>query len=185
MSGATRRGVERASGRACRAGTRRPCPCPRNSVLIRSPASSIDRAASSDGRRARLLRPIRQRRRIERQDLGSAPALLALVESLARFLADPAALDRAHVRHEARGSSTAVRFLRDVREHVDAGDVHRAERGALRPAERRAGDRVDLLDRVSAGLERAQHLRRRRTAPMWLAMKFGVSFATTTPLPRR
>jgi hypothetical protein len=47
---------------------------------------------------------------------------------------------------------------RDVREDVHARDVHRAERRALRPADRRTGDRVDLLDRVIAGLERREHL---------------------------
>ena len=41
---------------------------------------------------------------------------------------------------------------------VDARDVHRAERRAFRPAERRSGDRVDLLDRVVTRRERAQRL---------------------------
>ena len=47
-----------------------------------------------------------------------------------------------------------------MRQHVDAGDVHRAERRAAGTAERGAGDRVDLLDRVLAAgerLERARH----------------------------
>ena len=56
--------------------------------------------------------------------------------------------------HERRQLEAEV--LRDVREDVDAGDVHRPERRALRPAERRPGDRVDLLDRVAAALERLQ-----------------------------
>ena len=41
-----------------------------------------------------------------------------------------------------------------VRQDVDAGDVHRAKRGAARPAERRSGDRVDLFDRVAAARDR-------------------------------
>ena len=44
----------------------------------------------------------------------------------------------------------------DVAENVDARDVHRAERRALWPADGRAGDRVDLLDRVLPRLEHAK-----------------------------
>ena len=42
-------------------------------------------------------------------------------------------------------------------EHIEAGDVHRAERGALWSSERRAGDGVDVLDCQRAGFERPQH----------------------------
>ena len=48
--------------------------------------------------------------------------------------------------------------MNDVREDVDAGEIERPERGALRPSERRAGDRVDLLDRVGAGLDLLEDL---------------------------
>ena len=48
-----------------------------------------------------------------------------------------------------------------MRQHVDAGDIHRPERRAAGTAERRSGNRVDLLDRVLAG---RQHIERARDA---------------------
>ena len=131
---------------------------------MRSPAI-VDRlrAASSDGSRAGCLGRYVQRRRIEGQDLARRGLL---VEPLPGLRADPAraatsSLDERRQR-ELRRSSAIVKPLgqipRDVGEHVDAGDVHRAERRALRPADRRTGDRVDLFDGVLARLERAQDL---------------------------
>ena len=43
-------------------------------------------------------------------------------------------------------------------DHVDTDDVHRAERGALRPSDRGTGHCVDLFNRVTAGLEGSQDL---------------------------
>src|SRR4026208_1197596 len=40
-----------------------------------------------------------------------------------------------------------------------AAGLHRPEGGAFRPADRRAGHRVDFLDGVVPGLERAEHPR--------------------------
>ena len=37
--------------------------------------------------------------------------------------------------------------MNNVREDIDAGEVERAERRALRPAERRAGHGIDFFDR--------------------------------------
>ena len=122
---------------------------------MRSPTSSIDAGGVERGQPRRLLRPVVQRRRIERQDLA---ARVLLVEALARLLADPAALDQRlderrqrETRARRRRGKPLGQVARHVREDVDAGDVHRAERRALRPAERRAGDRVDLFDRELAG----------------------------------
>ena len=114
-----------------------------------------------------------------------------LVEALPGLRADPAALDQ---RVDERRQREATRSLaaqplgevaRHVREHVDAGDVQRPERRALRPADRRAGDRVDLFDRVLAAAPARANAASAPKRPMRLAMKFGVSFATTTPLPSR
>ena len=47
-----------------------------------------------------------------------------------------------------------------MRQDVDAGDIHRAERRALGASDRRSADRVDLFDRELPGdqeLERAHH----------------------------
>ncbi len=46
-----------------------------------------------------------------------------------------------------------VQVANHVGEDVEAGEIERAERGALRPADRRAGDLVDLLNRVGPLLE--------------------------------
>ena len=56
----------------------------------------------------------------------------------------------------ARASASGSRWCRSritCANDVEAGEIERAERGALRPADRRSGDLVDLFDRVGAALE--------------------------------
>ena len=113
------------------------------------------RAASSDGSFARLPRPVLERRR-DRASRIVAVRLL-LVEALAALRSRPCRARSSSRRAAARRTSPGPRraqalgeVARDVRQHVDARDVHRPERRALRAADRRTGDRVDLLDRVLA-----------------------------------
>ncbi len=90
----------------------------------------------------RLLLSVCHRGRIEREDRRARRRLLFLVEPLSSLVADPPALD--HGGDERR--QCEIQVLRDVNEDVDARKIHRPERRALRPPERRAGDRVNLFD---------------------------------------
>ena len=99
----------------------------------------MPRALSSDGSRAdcfgRYVIDAGSSVRISEPD--------RLVEALPGFFADPAALDQRideRRQRERLGASRRRQALdeiaRDVSEHVEAGDVHRAKRRALRPPER-------------------------------------------------
>src|SRR5258708_3001625 len=71
----------------------------------------------------RLLRPIRHRRWIERQDLVAGAALLALVEALPGLLAGPAGLDQRGDERRPPHPEGA----RDTRPGAQPGAVHRLE----------------------------------------------------------
>jgi hypothetical protein len=101
-------------------------------------------------------RPVREVSRVEHEDVGP----LALVEPLSSLLADPAAIDQ---RLEQRGHRH-LQIRGNVANDVQAGDIHRAECGALWPPECRPGDCVDFLDRVLARLQRLQHMHDREQA---------------------
>ena len=118
---------------------------PRNSVFVRSATSSIARAASSAGSRgdcrARYV-----------SVAGSSVRISDAARRSSRACRSPAPLfsptePRSISFSTSGGSANCVglvgrqlrqQIARDVAEDVEAGDVHRAERGALRPAERRA-----------------------------------------------
>ena len=111
----------------------------------------MPRRGVDGGRRARLPRPVGHRVGVEREDLVAS----LLVEPLPRFGANPAALDqrvdqrRCGERRPRPRPVEPLRQVRDhVRQHVDAGDIHRPEGRALRPADRRPGHGVDLFDGV-------------------------------------
>ena len=160
MSGATRARVDERLARAWRAGTRRPCRARRTaSASARRRRRSISRPrarraapTASAGSRASRDRASGSRRPPSGRIRGRSSRRPSRVRSESRRA--PAS------RSVARSGSgrRVARFVIDVAEHVDAGDVHGAERGALRPADRRSRDRVDLLDRILAGFERAQRL---------------------------
>ena len=139
---------------------------PLNSVLIRSPVSEIEFAASREGSftgfRGRYSSVSWSSVRIS--DSPSAP-LDALVEPLAGLLAEKALgqhlLDEGR-QHEA-GTRLPVRqplvqVADHVDEDVDAGQIERAERRALRAANGRPGHRVDLFDRVSASRDEREQM---------------------------
>ena len=101
----------------------------------------------------RLPRPVGERRRVERQDLAALRRALLPVEALACLLADPAPFDqRVNQRREPERVplrltlESPAQIARHVRQDVQAGNVHRAEGGALRAADKRSAQRVDLLD---------------------------------------
>ena len=118
------------------------------------------------GQAGRLLRPIRQRGRVQRQDLALAGRrFLPFVKPLTAFLPDPAFVEqlldeRRQTEFGAGGviGKPVAEVPQDMAEDVDAGDVHRAERRALGAAQRGTGHRIDLFDRVLAGFERTENL---------------------------
>ena len=87
----------------------------------------------------------------------------ALVKTASGFFAEPSACE--HFVHERRKSELRASALRephgqvvcDVHENVEAGNVDSTKCGALRPADRGACHRIDLLDRVPAGGERLKN----------------------------
>jgi hypothetical protein len=110
------------------------------------------------------LRVVLERGRIDHENLRLAVgALHTLVEPLAGLLARPSL--REHLlderRQHERGACGGIRqpfgeVADHVRQDVDAREIQRAERGALRPSDRRPVDRVDLFDRVGAGCDERQ-----------------------------
>src|SRR5262249_27936240 len=106
----------------------------------------------------RLLGPIRQGGRIERENLRAR----SFIEALAGLFADPSTFDQLidQLRNGkcpsegivAAGATDDV--ARNLSEDVDAGNVHGPERRAARAAQYRSGDGINLLDRVLARLER-------------------------------
>ena len=151
--------------------------------MIRSPTSSIDRAASSDGSRA-----------------GCFGRYVSVAGSSVR-ISEPVASSRAcrspgrPSRRPSRARSSDV----DERRQRERSQVLRRRAPGCRcrrcpssgtsrsSAGRCAGPVIASISSIvycARSRARAAPASRRR-APMWLAMKFGVSFATTTPLPRR
>ena len=102
-----------------------------------------------------LARPVLQRLPVQRQTHIAPLLILAglLVEPLLRFVAKPLALQHPHrkLRQPHRRALIADPFclrrkiLRHVRQDVHADQVTQPERPRLRPAQRRAGQHVDLL----------------------------------------
>ena len=96
-----------------------------------------------------------------------------MAEALTGFCPDPPALDE--LGDDWRQlEKVAVRFgvqpfgqiLRDVGQNIDAGDVHGPERSALRSADCRPCDRVDLFNGVVTGRKRPEHLHHTEQAKM-------------------
>src|SRR6185369_6486900 len=131
---------------------------------LRSLRGAFDRADGVEyGESRRLPRPVRQRRRIERENVGSASGLLSLVKALTALLPNRSLLDQPGDDRRQReqpgllGGQLSRQVTDDVTEHVETGDVHRAEGRALGSAERRPRDRVDVFDRELAGFERGEN----------------------------
>src|SRR5204863_6104903 len=110
--------------------------------------------------RRRLTRAIGERGGIERQQLGrAAGALLTFVKTFAALLADRSPADELLGDRRQRELAGFVRrqlrlqVPHDVTEHVEARDIHRPERRALRTAKRGTGDGINLLDRERSVLE--------------------------------
>ena len=133
------------------------------------PALSCARNRNADAVR----RPFHVPRRIDRRQTRAAAAAGSpspggsrvrissprlLVEALTGLAADPVLArtsaetsgGTANSALAASSSSRSARLRITSREHVEPGDVHRPERRALRPADGRPGDRVDLFDREAA-----------------------------------
>ncbi len=105
---------------------------------------------------------------IERPDFAFARSTLPpFVKASACFFPQQTLVEHAlqERRHGKRGPigltwQSLGEVAHDVRQDVDAGDVHRAKGGAPRAAECRTGDRVDLFNRVTAagdGFKRADN----------------------------
>ncbi len=70
-----------------------------------------------------------------------------LVEALAGFVAEPAALEHLVEDRRKLAASDALRKVGgDVGENVDANQIGEAESSGARPADGRAGERVDFFD---------------------------------------
>ena len=119
------------------------------------------RAASIDGKRGRSDGRYSIRREVERLDLTGVGLL---VEAAPGLGAVPAAGDQLFDdgrKREGRllgGSEPRCEVARHRGKDVDAGEIHRPERGALRTADGGPGDRVDLRNRQSRGLHRLEDL---------------------------
>ncbi len=108
-----------------------------------------------------LWRPVLEGLQIERPELTPGFGLDLLVEADVGLVAQPAALD--HRADQGAGPlvdqyvpvriirDRRVQVLRNVRQHVQPHQVVEPEGCRLRPADRRSGQGVDLLDRVPLG----------------------------------
>jgi len=97
---------------------------------------------------------------------------LLFVEALLRFVAQPLVLE--HLVDEGRESNIGAlvfdllclrgEVLRHMRHHVDANHVAQPKGSCLRPADRSAGQRVDLFDRETLLLHEADRIAHREGA---------------------